>query len=155
MPMAHVVKHNIKTLQPHSGAIILVLYHYLKFPDKRHFIVRMQDPFSKVYNASMEQRTADEIVFRTGRDRPCYSRVYPISNYTESRVRHDHSSVQEEFKIEGQKLYGGMLITEAGRRVNFEAEFLHPKFMRLIENYQLPNGSPTYPSREYQIDLAW
>lgn len=152
--MAHTVSHNIKTLQPHSGAIILVLYHYLKFPDKLKFSLRMLEPFPKVYEAAMERRTNDEITFRMGKDWPCYSHVYPKSNYTEFRVRHDHSSVEEEFRIENQRLFSGRLRTEAGLSVEFEGDFITPKFLQLIENYRLPNGTPVYPRREYQIDFV-
>ena len=153
--MAHTVAHNIKTLQPHSGAIILALYHYLKFPQFRHFELRLIEPFSKVYSISLENISRDEWTFRAGKDWPCYSRIYPKANATEFRLRHDHSSAEEEFRIEGRRLFSGRLHTEAGLYVQFEGDFLHPKFMQLTEEYRLPSGSPNFPKREYQIDMVW
>lgn len=153
--MAHTVSHNVKTLQPHSGAIIMALYHYLKFPEFRNFEVRLIEPFSKVYNVKLEQLSRDEWTFRIGKDWPCYVRIFPKSNFTEFRLRHDHSSVEEEFRIEGRRLYFGRLYTEAGLYIQFEGEFLHPKFLQLTEEFRLPSGAPTYPKREYQIDMVW
>ncbi|HCR81259.1 MAG: hypothetical protein UY13_C0002G0227 [Candidatus Pacebacteria bacterium GW2011_GWB1_47_8] len=153
--MVHSVNHNIKTLQPHSGAIIMALYHYLKFPEFHNFGVRLTYPFSKVYHVELSHIMKDEWVFRTGKDWPCYSRVYPKANFTEFRLRHDHSSVEEEFRIEGRRLYFGRLRTEAGLYVQFQGDFLHPKFVQLIEEYRLPDGTIHYPKREYQIDVVW
>jgi hypothetical protein len=133
----------------------MALYHYLKLPQFTNFDVRILDPFSKVYRVTLEQKTHDELVFRTGKDWPCYSHVYHKLNFTEFRIRHDHSSVEEEFRIENQRLYSGRLRTESGLEVKFDGEFLHPKFLQLREEYRLPSGSSTYPLREYQIDLVW
>lgn len=153
--MSHPVKHDVKSLQPHSGALMVVLYHFLRFPDKHHFEVRMTDPFSKVYNVAGERRASDEIVFRIGKDWPCYTRAYTQANNTQFRFRHDHSAREEELRIEGEKLFGGRVRTENDLYVEFEGDFVTPRFLRLIENYRLPNGQSVYKRREYQIDLVW
>lgn len=146
---------HIKTLQPHSGAIVMALYHYIKTPEKLNFDVRMTEPLSKVYRVSIEGRTRDEIIFRTGKDWPCYSQVYVHSNVTEFRITHSHSGTKEEFRIEGRKLYMGDVRTEAGLRVEFEGEFLNPKKLELTENFRLADGRPVFARRYYEIDNAW
>lgn len=147
--------YRVKTLQPHSGAIVMALYHYLKYPDKVNFDIRMTTPFNKVYRVILEGRARDELIFRTGKDWPCYSRIYVHGNKTEFRITHDHSFVKEEFRIEGRKLYMGDLRTEAGMRVEFEGEFLHPKMLELNEEYRLPDGKLVSSRRYYEVDNVW
>ncbi len=145
----------IKTLQPHTGAIIMALYHYLKYPDKLNFDIRMTTPYNKVYRVTFEGRTRDELIFRTGKDWPCYTRIYVHSNNTEFRINHDHSFVKEEFRIERNKLYMGDVRTEAGMRVEFEGDFLHPRMLEVTENFRLPDGRPVYAKRFYEVDNVW
>ncbi|NCN45481.1 MAG: hypothetical protein AUK08_01105 [Candidatus Pacebacteria bacterium CG2_30_36_39] len=144
-----------KSLQPHSGAVIMALYHFLKHPDKLNFDIRMTEPFSRVYRIILEGRTRDELIFRTGKDWPCYSRIYFHSNNTEFRIQHDHSPVKEEFRIEGRKLYMGDLRTESGMRVEFEGEFFQPTTLELKEDFRLPDGRLINDRRYYQVDSAW
>lgn len=145
----------VKTLQPHSGAILMALYHYLKYPNKVNFDIRMTSPYNKVYRVILEGRTRDELIFRTGKDWPCYSRVYVNIGETEFRITHDHSFVKEEFRIEGRRLYMGDLRTEAGMRIEFDGEFLHPKMLELNEEYRLPNGRFISARRYYEVDNVW
>jgi hypothetical protein len=145
----------VKTLQPHSGAILMALYHYLRYPDKVNFDIRMTSPYNKIYRVILEGKTRDELVFRTGKDWPCYSRVYVHGNETEFRITHDHSFVKEEFRIERHRLYMGDLRTEAGMRINFEGEFLNPRMLELNEEYRLPDGRFVSARRYYEVDNVW
>lgn len=144
------------TLQPHSGALVLVLRHHLKNPEIKNYNVRMTSPRSKNYQILMVGRTADEYIFRAGKDWPCYSRIRVNPTGTEFVLRHDHTWVQERFRIEGRRLYMGEVTTEAGIRVDFEGDFSTDKDLRIDENFRLPyDGSAIYTNRHYQIDSCW
>jgi hypothetical protein len=155
-------------LQPHSGAIVMVLYHYLKNPQFTFFDVRMKESSEKVYRAELAGRTRNELVFRVGKAWPCYSRVYlvngsalnsepgkPATISGEFRIDHNHSSVMEEFRIEGKKLFSGKLRSEKGIPVNFEGEFVDDKNMWLIEEYPSESGGTTFFRRDYEIERSW
>ncbi|MBT4124238.1 MAG: hypothetical protein HN981_00395 [Candidatus Pacebacteria bacterium] len=145
----------LKTLQPHSGAVMMALYHYLRNPEMTNFGIRQTSPFSKVYSIVLVGTTRDEIIFRTGRDWPCYSRIYARSNNTEFRLNHDHSSVKEEFRIENRKLYNGDFRTEAGMKIAFEGDFVSDKKLEVVENFRLADGKPVFARRYYEVDSAW
>mgnify|MGYP003330859696 FL=1 len=94
------------------------------------------------------------MVFRTGKDWPCYSRIYFAANATEFRLRHDHSSVEEEFRIYGNRLQMGRVTTEAGLVVRFEGDFYHPKMLEFREEYRVDNRLFA-PRRYYEVDNVW
>lgn len=145
-----------KTIQPHSGAVILVLHHYLKNREIKNYNVRMTDPYTKNYQVIMAGRTSDEIIFRTGKDWPCYSRMRINPNGEEFVLRHDHSWVQERFKISNTKLYLGELTTEASIRVKFEGDFVTDIQLRIEEHYRHPDtGRAIFLKRNYEIDNKW
>jgi hypothetical protein len=144
----------LKTLQGHSGALMLVLHHYLKFSDKPNFDLRMTEPRSKVYRITFEGMIDGAYVFRTGKDWPCYSKIYPSTDNTEFRIRHDHSSAQEEFKMENRRLYSGRLVTEGGLEVRFDGDFYQPTTLKLTEDYRLSDGLHT-SDRRYEVDRCW
>jgi hypothetical protein len=147
--------YEVRSLQPHSGAIIMALYHYMKHPDKTNFDIRMSAPINKVYRITLEGKTRDEWVFRTGKDWPCYSRVYVQAADTEFVVNHDHSSVKEEFTIEHGQLYTGDVRTEAGIRVKFKGDFYNPRTLKLEEEFRTPSGLYVVVRRDYEVESAW
>jgi hypothetical protein len=49
----------------------------------------------------------------------------------------------------------GDVRTEAGLRVEFEGDFLHPKMLEVTENFRLPDGRPVYARRYYEVDNVW
>jgi len=148
------MKLTLKTVQPHSGAIIMALYHYLKFPGMPNFDIRMTEPYPKVYRVTMEATTRDTIVFRTGKDWPCYSKIYLAAEATQFRLRHDHSGVEDEFRIYGNRLQMGRVRTEAGLEVRFEGDFYHPKMLEFREEYRLDHQLYA-PRRYYEVDNVW
>jgi hypothetical protein len=141
-------------IQPHSGAVMLALYHFLRFPGMANFDIRMTSPFSKVYRIIREQSAKDIAIFRTGKDWPCYSRVYLKANNTEFDLYHDHSSAKEEFRLSGSRLYSGRVHKESGLYVVFEGDFWHPKMLEFREEYRLDNRLYT-PKRYYEVDSVW
>ncbi|NCN87734.1 MAG: hypothetical protein GW941_02465 [Candidatus Pacebacteria bacterium] len=143
------------TLQPHSGAIMLALRYHLNNPEIENFDIRMTKPRSKIYRVVLASKNRSEISFRTGKDYPCYSRVRYTSNGNRFVIGHDHSSVQEEFKIDGRKLYTGDVTTEAGARISFEGEFITVKKLDISESFRLPSGRSVYKNRSYEIDNQW
>lgn len=144
------------TLQPHSGAVALILHHHLKNPEIKNYNVRMSSPRSKSYQIIMAGRTSDEYIFRTGKDWPCYSRIRVNPTGTEFVLRHDHTWVQERFRIEGNRLYMGEVTTEAGMRIEFEGDFITEKNLRINENFRMPDsGKAIYTDRHYEIDSCW
>lgn len=153
-------------LQPHSGAIILVLYHSLKHPEFRFFDVRMKEVSDKVYRAELSGRSRDELVFRVGKSWPCYSTVFVSSSLLANagqdkplqgafRIRHNHTSVQEEFHLADRKIYLGRLRSEKGIPVNFTGEFMDDKNLWLIEEYPSEMGGTVFFRRDYEIERAW
>lgn len=151
----HDPKQKIRTLQPHSGAIALVLYHYLKDPKKKSFVIRVDKPEEKVYEAAVEGQTSDYIKIRTGRDWACYSNVRHGANFTEFNVDHSRTSRNESFRIYGDQLRFGEVTTEAGLKVTFEGEFRTPEKLELEEHYRHPiTGQPIYRKRQYEIEQA-
>lgn len=143
------------TLQPHSGAIMLALYYHLEHPHIENFDIRMTKPRSKIYRIVLASKTKDEICFRTGKDWPCYSRINFTINGEKFTIDHDHSSVTEEFRISGKKIYMGDVTTEAGLRIRFEGEFTTIKKLNINQNYKLPSGRSVYKKRDYEIDNKW
>ena len=143
------------TLQPHSGAIMLAIYYNKKHPTIENFDIRMTSPKSKIYRVVLPDKNKDTIMFRTGKDYPCYSKTSYSQNGEKFSIAHDHSPVRDEFKISGKKLYMGDLTTEAGLRIKFDGEFITEKKLNLNENYQLPSGRSIYTTRSYEIDNKW
>jgi hypothetical protein len=147
--------YEVASLQPHSGAIIMALYHYKKHPDKTNFDIRMTDPINKIYRVTLEGRSNNEWVFRTGRDWPCYSRVFVQANETEFAINHDHSSVREDFTIKNRQLYVGDLRTEAGIRIKFKGDFYDSKTLSLTEEFRTPSGRFIVGRRDYEVESVW
>jgi hypothetical protein len=143
------------TLQPHSGAVMLALRYHLMNPHIENFDIRMTKPRSKIYRVVLASKNKSEICFRTGKDWPCYSRIRYSSNGEQFTIGHDHSPVQEEFKISGKKIYSGDLITEAGLRITFEGEFITVKKLDINQSYRMPSGRSVYKTRNYEIDNKW
>lgn len=154
-------------LQPHSGAAIAVLYYYLKHPNYHFFDVRMKDVGEKVYRVELAGRTKNELIFRIGKTWACYTKIYLVSGSAlnneagkeirisgEFRIDHHHTSVREEFNIDGRKLFSGELRSEAGISVSFEGEFIDDKKMWLIEEFASEYGK-VYLRRDYEIEQAW
>jgi hypothetical protein len=133
---------------------MLALYHFLRAPGKANFDVRMTSPIPHVYRITHEQASKDVLIFRTGKDWPCYCRVYLKANNTEFEFHHHHSSAKEEFHLSGSNLYSGRVTKESGLTVQFEGNFWNPKSLELREEYRLDNKLYA-PKRFYEIDNAW
>lgn len=144
----------LRGVQAHSGAIMLALYHYLKHPGMVNFDVRMNEPYSKVYRITMEGLTRDTIIFRTGKDWPCYSRIRFAANATEFTLRHDHSSKEEEFRIYGNRLQLGRITKEDGLLVKFEGDFYTPKVLVFKEEFRV-NYQLQAHRRDYEVENVW
>jgi hypothetical protein len=143
------------TLQPHSGAMMLALRYHLHHPEIENFDIRMTKPRSKIYRVVLAGKNNDTISFRTGKDWPCYSKIRVNSGHTKFALGHDHSPVQEEFKIDGKKLYLGDVRTEAGLQISFEGEFPTMKTLNMSESYRLESGRSVHKTRSYEIDNKW
>ncbi|OGJ37844.1 MAG: hypothetical protein A2383_02025 [Candidatus Pacebacteria bacterium RIFOXYB1_FULL_39_46] len=141
-------------MQPHSGAIMLALYHFLHFPDKANFDIRMTSPFSKVYRVTREQAARDVLIFRTGKDWPCYCRVYLKEGNTAFDLHHDHSSATESLRLSGTRIYSGRLHKESGLYVEFTGDFWQPKTLELKEEYRLSSGLHV-SKRYYEVESVW
>jgi len=134
---------------------MLALYYHLKHPTIENFDIRMTEPRSRVYRVVLASKNKEIISFRTGKDWPCYSKIRVSSSQTKFTLGHDHTPVQEEFKIDGKKIYLGNLRTEAGLQINFEGEFNTMKTLEIKQSYRLPSGRSVYKTRNYEIDNKW
>jgi len=134
---------------------MLALRYHLNHPEIENFDIRMTEPRSNIYRVVLASKNNEIISFRTGKDWPCYSKIRVNSNQTKFTLGHDHSPVQEEFKIDGKKIYLGSVRTEAGLQINFEGEFNSVKTLEIKQSYRLPSGRSVYKSRKYEIDNKW